>query len=607
MNSIQHLRGPDASGISGVTGEGFCCTLGHTRLAIIDRDGGVQPMTDPESGVCIVFNGEIYNHTQLRTELEGCGRTFRTRSDTEVLLSGYLVWGIQGLLERIDGMFAFAVADPVNGTLILARDPAGQKPLYYTKKAGQPLFAFASTLEALSSLPWFERETDQDALELFLCLRVIPAPHTIYRQARRLPPGCFLIHNGSTQEIKEYWSPFTIPLRQDDLPEHGLLHRYRTLLSSSLQETLVADVPVSLLLSSGVDSSSLASELSRLPERASVSAYTVGFQNKDYDESEAAVAIAGRLHLTHKVLNYDDRSFRSQLDELASMSDEPFGDPGILPALQLCRSVAAAETVAISGDGADELFGGYHTFRALRYWPAVNRFPGLSRRLCDCALQSLRPSGGPHSLAMKIERMSHGLGHPDAMAFARWLCIFSPDETASLLGKQNSDVFSAFVSGALSGLPHEDPVSMMCRIYFRLFLPGVLEKMDRASMRHSLEIRAPFLQRRMLEFGLSLPPHFKLRHGTTKYIMRRSLEDHVPKTLTAGKKGFLPPLAAFFADREDSRTSAMLTDACDGFGLERRPVLTMLDEHRQMQRDHSDRLWLIYQLALFRRKTAGSK
>jgi asparagine synthase (glutamine-hydrolysing) len=576
-------------------------------LAIIDRAGGSQPMTDPESGASLVFNGEIYNHPHLRKELESAGCLFRSRSDTEVLLQGYLVWGIEALLQRIDGMFAFAIADPRQQLLVLARDPAGQKPLYYTEGTGRHDFAFASTLKALSTVPWFNREIDNAALELFLNLRVIPAPYSIYRNTRKLPPGSYLVRDADSTVVKEYWSPFDVPLRSNQPAEGELREEYRSLLRSTLSETLVSDVPVSLLLSSGVDSASLACELARLPQRDEVTAYTVGFPEGGYDESGAAAGIARQLKLGHRILAFNDTTFAEQVETLGEITDEPFGDPSILPSLGLCRTVAANSRVAIGGDGADELFGGYPTFGILRYWPLVNRFPALSRSLCSAAAAILPESGVAHSAKLKLERLQHGLGYPDRQAFARWLCIFSPEETALLLGRQNIETLSEFVASQIPDNEHMDPVNLMCRSYFRIFLPGVLEKMDRSSMHYSLETRAPFLQRRMVEFALSLPPQLKVHRGTTKFLMRNSLADYLPRQVVqAPKKGFLPPLAAQFAGSWGTDQTTLLTSACDSIGIDRHRIPALLNEHRSGRRDHSQRLWLIHQLGLFLRNQGYS-
>lgn len=557
-------------------------------------------MASPVTGVSLVFNGEIYNHLQLRSELQTTGRIFRTHSDAEVLLHGYDTWGITGLLDRIDGMFAFALADPRERRLILARDHAGQKPLYYTEGPAKPLFAFASTLKALSSLPWFDRQLDRTALELYFNLRVIPAPYSIYKRTRKLPAGCYLVYDGNLVSVKEYWSPFTPSLRNDRPAENSIREEYRSVLRATLSETLIADEPVSLLLSSGVDSSSLACELARLPVKDQVTSFTVSFPSKLYDESKTASAIARILQLKHRVLDFAGEDFADQIETLRESMDEPFGDPSILPSLQLCRTVANAGRVAISGDGADELFGGYPTFSVLRYWPLINHFPGFSRFLGNGVAHILHPSGSAYSLSRKIRQLSHGLGYPDRMAFARWLCVFSPEEAAALLGRQEQPVFPEFVESQLIGLPEEDNVSMMCRSYFRLFLPGVLEKMDRASMHYSLETRVPFLQRRMVAFALSLPPQFKMRRNTTKYLMRSSLAETLPSRVAyAEKMGFLHPLAAQFAGNWGAGLTRMLADACDSLGIDRENILTLLEEHRSLRADHASRLWLIFQLALF--------
>jgi asparagine synthase (glutamine-hydrolysing) len=313
------------------------------------------------------------------------------------------------------------------------------------------------------------------------------------------------------------------------------------------------------------------------------------------------------MKLNHRTLTFSETAFESQLETLSHMADEPFGDPSILPSLGLCRTVANNSRVAIGGDGADELFGGYPTFGILRYWPAVNRFPALSRSLCNVAGHLLPVSGAAHSAALKLDRFKQGLGYPDKQAFARWLCVFSPEETARLLGRRDTDTFAGFVASQIPDSENMDPVSLMCRSYFRLFLPGVLEKMDRASMHYSLETRAPFLQRRMVEFALSLPPLFKVHRGTTKILMRRSLADYLPAQIAnAPKKGFLPPLAAQFAGSWGAGQTALMTNACDCFGIDRDRLLAMLNEHRAGRCDHSQRLWLIHQLGLFIRNQGGS-
>jgi len=608
MNGIQRRRGPDDTGVTETAGEGFLAILGHTRLAILDRAGGAQPMTCSESGVSLTFNGEIYNHPALRRELEAAGGVFRTRSDSEVLLQGYLAWGIEGLLRRLDGMFAFAISDPRERILLLARDPAGQKPLYYAKGTQKPDFAFASTLKALATVPWFDHEIDRTALELFLDLRVIPAPYSIYRNARRLPPGSYLHFDGTAATVTEYWSPFSIPVRSEEQDERELEDEYRGLLGSSLAETLAADVSVSLLLSSGIDSASLACELSRLPQRDTVTAYTVGFPDRGFDETAGASAIATHLGLQHRVLAFGDLPLSEQLSTLRETVDEPFGDPSLLPTLSLCRTVAANSRVAIGGDGADELFGGYPTFPLLRYWPTINRFPNAARFLCRQALPFLSSRSRGHSAAMKVERLALGLGEKDHHAFANWLCIFPPAESARLLGNSSDTLFRDFVDSSIGPLPVDDPVNSMSRIYFRLFLPGVLEKMDRASMQYSLETRAPFLQRRMVEFALSLPAHFKVRNGQTKYLVRSSLANRLPGQITgAAKKGFLPPLAGFFSGPIGEELSAPFPATCDRFGMDRKLIQAMLAEHHSGRRDHSQRLWLICQLGFFLQNEKGTR
>lgn len=602
MNNIQYSRGPDDRGVSDIKVADFFCTFGHTRLSIIDHGGGGQPMIY-ENKIMLVFNGEIYNYLSLRRELETIGTVFKSHSDTEVVLHGYRIWGVEGLLKKIDGMFAFAVADQVNGRIVLARDPAGQKPLYFSRSKSNSCFVFASTLRALTSLPWFDFEIDRTAVELFLSLRVVPAPYSIYRNTCKLSPGSYLIFDGRTITIKEFWSPSAVPIRRDNHTESELLDEYRSVLKSTLKDTLIADSPVSLLLSSGIDSTSLARELGSLPERDEVTAYTMGFQSGAYDESKSASMVARSTGLKHEILNFDGTSIEEELETFSSILDEPFGDPSLLPSLRLCRAVADKTKVAITGDGADELFGGYPTFSILPYWPILNKLSFLSRPLCTFGQHLLPRSEHPYSLANKARRLSHGFGQSDAMAFASWLCVFPPTEAAELLGHRKSDVFSTFISSQCCS-EQVDPVTMMCQLYFRLFLPGVLEKMDRASMNYSLEIRAPFLQRRMLEFAFSLPPQFKVRHGVTKYIMRKSLSDETYRNIAnAPKKGFTPPLNTLFLGARTVDIIKFMTDACDSFGIDRHRVLAMLQDHRTGRYNYSAQLWQILVLGLFLRNS----
>lgn len=602
MNKLQHKRGPDGRGVRDIKVADFYCTFGHTRLSIIDHDGGAQPMI-VENETMLVFNGEIYNYLSLRKELEVAGTVFRSRSDTEVVLHGYRVWGIEGLLKKIDGMFAFAVADQRNGRIVLARDPAGQKPLYFSRSKGNSCFAFASTLRALTSLPWFDFDINRTALELFLNLRVVPAPYSIYRNTFKLSPGCYLVFDGRTDFLKEFWSPFDINIRGDYYSERELLDEYRFVLKSSLQQTLTADVPVSLLLSSGVDSTSLALELGSLPDRADVTAYTVAVQGAGYDESTGAKAAARSIGLKHEVLEFYGTSMENELNTFGDIIDEPFGDPSILPSIRLCRTVADKARVAITGDGADELFGGYPTFNILSCWPFLKRFSPLIKPLCTAGQYFLSWSDKPHSLDMKLRRLSHGFAYDGSMSFASWLCIFSPKEAAELLGNKTSDVFPTFASDQICST-QLDPVSMMCRLYFRLFLPGVLEKMDRAAMHFSLETRTPFLQRRMMEFAFSLPPRFKVHRGVTKYLMRKSLSNNLPRGIAySPKKGFLPPMGALFSHMRDPDMTAFLLEACDNFGIDKIKIMGLIRDHNCGRRNVSEQLWLIFVLGMFLRNS----
>ncbi len=599
-NSMMY-RGPDDHGVYNIQGSDFNLCLGHCRLAILDLTGNRQPMVSPITGTAVTFNGEIYNFRSLKTELENLGYQFITSGDTEVLVHGYDAWGMEGLIHRIDGMYAFALWDHRLSQLFLARDPAGQKPLLYSRGPDGQM-AFASTMTALRLVQWFTSDIDLEALELFLCLRYVPAPKTVFKNVRKVRPGEVLCWRNHELRTLLRFDPLDTLGRV--IPQQGNWElEFAVRLEQCVQECLVADVPVSLLLSSGLDSAVIAEALSGMKRAVAVRCFTAGFAGTGEDETPRAAQLTSILNLEHTTLSVDGEAMHKAFQDLGLQMDEPFGDPSAVPALAICSLVAQQAKVAIGGDGGDELFCGYQTFQAITPWQWMRRVPalGLARMLTTL----LPVSDDPYSSRVKAERFFYGLGHPPARAFVRWLCHFSPEQAGLLLGTDGGAVDR--LADSESPTADLDPMTLMSVLYFRIFLPSVLEKMDRSSMHHSLETRAPLLQKSILALGFSMPWQLKFYRGTTKVLLRNYMSRRVPHLdWKAPKRGFLPPLAQWMRNGFETRIKQSVQDGLFSNYLDRKQLDGILQEHEMGRVNHSQRLWIIYSLGLFLARMQGN-
>ncbi|HLO78498.1 MAG TPA: asparagine synthase (glutamine-hydrolyzing) [Magnetospirillum sp.] len=563
-------RGPDDAGVWSDDAAGVA--LGFRRLAILDLSPhGHQPMESRDGRWVVTFNGEIYNHGQLRARLEPA--TWRGHSDTEVLLEAVSRWGVEKALSSFDGMFAIALWDRFERTLYLARDRIGEKPLYWAKCGGA--FMFGSELKALKRHPAFDRAIDRDALDAYLRLGWVPAPHTIYSQASKLPPGSMMIVTADSQLIRPYWSATERAQAVAGSFTGGrdaAAERLNQLLRASVSLRMQADVPVGVFLSGGVDSSLTAAIMQELSS-GPIHTFTVGFEQKGYDESPYARAVADHLGTTHTELRVGDDEALALVPRLPAIWDEPFADPAQLPTCLLAEVTRRQVTVALSGDGADELFGGYGIYRSIPTdWRRLGATPAWTRALAKglAALPSspVNAVAGLAALAGRKRRSYPGY---------RLRKTFETQAAASipqLLGLHYSRWrgMPSLVPGARAAdtvftdparQPRlADPALTVMVMDALGYLPDDLcVKTDRATMAASLEARLPFLDHAVVEFAWSLPTAMKIDGTTGKAVLRDVLYHYVPRQLVdRPKMGFEVPIGRWLNGRLQGWADDLLSE-----------------------------------------------
>jgi asparagine synthase (glutamine-hydrolysing) len=538
-------RGPD--------GEGFhhdpahAVFLGHRRLAIIDRAGGQQPMWNETGDVAVIANCEIYNHLELRRELMARGHRFKSsHSDTEVLVHGYEEWGAD-LPSRLDGMFAFAIYDRARQRLLLARDRCGEKPLYYAQARG--LFLFASELSALAGHRSFRAELDPLGLQKYFAHGFFPAPHTALRQARKVPAGhrLRLQLNGGAPHVDAYWNfelepaPSVTPAREAELAEE-----LRGLLRQAVSRRLMSDVPLGIFLSGGVDSCAILALAAELRPPGSIDTFTIGFNEPSFDESAPARQMAEFIGSRHHHESLDLHDASRLAPAVLGRLDEPLGDASLVATFLLSRFARQGVTVALGGDGGDELFAGYDPIAAIRYAEIYQKaVPQSWRQPLARLVQRLPISRGYMGLDFRLRRALAGVALRPAMWNPAWLGPAQAEEIAELFRAPVAaeDLYSEAIT-----LWQRDakltPLERTLEFYTRLYLPdNILTKLDRASMMHGLEARAPFLDPDVVDFARRLPTDLKFRRGQRKYILKRAMQGLVPDNLLQRRKqGFGVPL-----------------------------------------------------------------
>ena len=546
MTAALMHRGPDDSGFH-VDAE-HAVHLGFRRLSIIDVAGGQQPMWNEDDTVCVLFNGEIYNQAELRDALLAAGHRFRSdHSDTEVLVHGYEQWG-EDLRVRLNGMFAFVIGDRERRRLFAARDRFGEKPFYYTARPG--FFAFASELSALIKHPAVDRTLDQRALQKFFAYGYIPAPNALYCGARKLPGGCSLTLDlaGSRLQVRRYWC-FAITA-DEHAPEDrtgDLTEELRALLDTAVKRRLVSDVPLGVFLSGGIDSSMVLALAARHRTPAGLDTFTIGFNEASFDETPYAREVAAAIGTRHHERILDFATARRLAEEVLSRLDEPTGDASILPTYLLSTFARETVTVALSGDGGDELFAGYDPFAALAPATWYDRMVPQPVHLLLTRMVGLLPRANTNmSLDFKLRRTLMGLSYPPQVRLPIWMSPLEPSRMGALFDTPMSteELYSEAIE-AWDQTRAANPVDRTLEFFTNFYLQDdILTKTDRAAMMVSLEARAVFLDNDVVDFCAGLPHGYKYRRGVRKYLLKRAAKGLVPPSvLKRAKKGFGIPFA----------------------------------------------------------------
>ena len=588
MNAALAHRGPDDEGTW--VDESHRVFLGHRRLSIVDIGGGHQPMWTEDGQLGVVFNGEIYNHLELRKQLSALGCVFQSdHSDTEVLLHGYRCWG-PDFCNRLNGMWAFVLYDRRNGQLFCSRDRFGKKPFFYTLRSGT--FLFASELSAIMRHPAAVASVSRKSLQKYFAYGYIPAPHTLYEGVHKLPGGHSLTFDVASQriEVKKYWDfviePFeSVPAN----PEREWGERLVELLSAAVKRRLMGDVPLGFFLSGGLDSSSIVALATRHIDRSLIHTFSIGFEEASFDESRYSAEMARHLGTQHHLDVLSLEKAAALLPEIVAKLDEPMGDPSLLPTYLLCKHTREKVTVALGGDGADELFAGYDPFRALRAAELYGRFvPRPLHTAVKLLMSRLPVSHANMSFDFKIKRTLRGLSHPPRLWCPVWMGPLDPRELADLFNEplDVEDVYSEAIE-QWDACRQPNLVDKVLQFYTKLYLQDdILVKVDRASMMNSLEARAPYLDIEVVDFVRRIPSHYKYRNGETKYLLKKALESVLPHSvLYRAKKGFGIPIGSWLEQ------GLLPIDPGALPGLDKRFVEGRLDAHRKGRRDERAFLW----------------
>lgn len=587
------LRGPDAGGIY----VGGNVALGHRRLSIIDLGTGDQPMYSSDRSTVIAFNGEIYNFQELRSELEAEGMTFSSQSDTEVILNVYKKYGIEKTLELLEGMFAFALYDIETKELYIARDKFGEKPLYVWDQGEQ--LCFASELKAFApDLSQFK--IDYKALNYFLALDYIPAPYTIYQEIRKMRPGYYWRINvkGDKEEKCYFDLKESISGENNKITFEEAQHKLRDLLTESVKRRMVSDVPMGAFLSGGVDSSIICTLMSQLSDEP-VNTFSIGFKEKDYDESERARLVAEHIGAKHTEYILDYRDVVKELDEIITYYDEPFGDSSAIPSFYVAKLAREEVKVVLTGDCADELFAGYEKYLGRYYVERYRKLPVWVKNCIVAVANRIPYNSYTNNFLRKVKKVTDNAEREDFDLYYHLMCLgFQDEEREKLLGpeiyrdikpeiKEKYDSFSR-----LSVLGKEQCTDVQVVLEGDMFV-----KIDRACMKSSLENRAPFIDSGILKFALQLPSDYRLKGKSKKYILKEAFKDILPRrTGKFSKRGFGVPVDYWFRNElKDKLEKVLSLDFIERQGIfNYDAVQKLLSDHLSGRENHKTRLWNLY-------------
>lgn len=607
MNESQFHRGPDEGGVHLEPG----IALGHRRLSIIDLSTGQQPLYNEDESVCVVFNGEIYNYQELIPQLQALGHVFRTRSDTEVIVHAWESWG-EDCVKRFRGMFAFALWDRGRQTLFLARDRLGVKPLHYALLPGG-LFLFGSELKSLLAHPDFPRDVDPMAVEEYFALGYAAEPRTVFRQARKLEPGHTLtIRRGCAPAApREFWDVrFTLdnPITPDDACVE-LDQR----LAESVRLRMISEVPLGAFLSGGVDSSAVVAAMAQLSSDP-VNTCSIAFDDPKFNESEFAKTVADRYRTNHHLETVKSDDF-DLIDTLARLYDEPYADSSAIPTYRVCQLARRHVTVALSGDGGDETFGGYRRYRMHLIEERMrSRIPAGFREPVFGLLGRLYPKADWAPRVFRAKTTFEGLARSPVQAYFHSVSIlrgpmrqrlFSDRLKSELAGYGAYEVFQRHARRAET----EDALALIQYLDYKTYLVGDINtKVDRASMAHSLEVREPLMDHELVEWMATLPSSHKISGSQGKYLLKKAFEPRLPaEVLYRPKMGFSVPLARWFRGplKQRVRNAVLGSRLADTGWFNHDYLRHLVDAHQNGTHDYSAPLWTLLMFEAFLRQSLG--
>jgi asparagine synthase (glutamine-hydrolysing) len=610
--AIQH-RGPDDAGskVFSIPGTDLSLTMVHRRLSIIDLShAGHQPMANEDDTVWIIFNGEIYNFQSLRSKLQAAGHKFRSKTDTETIIHGYEEWGDE-IIHRLHGMFALAIWDACKRRLLLARDRVGKKPLFYY--AGIQKFFFGSEIKALLASEEVPAKPDSIALHDYLTYLYFPAPQTAFEGIRKLPPATILtleVGAGDTLTRRQriFWDPVEAAGSAPEINERQAIDRARDLMDEAVCRRLMTDVPLGVFLSGGLDSGAITAFAAK-NSRQAVKTFSIGFGgSQHFDEIELANQVAGRFGSDHTVLQVDARCAEHVVTVVRHF-DEPFGNPTAILEYLLTKHMREHVTVALSGDGGDEAFGGYVRYAGASLAQRYRSLPSfVTRGLLARMAKLLRDDAKGRHGYRRVREFLESAWMPQQEMYLQWVGYFSNDEKRDMYTPEFASLVAARDSGDfLRELFRRgetlDPLNRLGYVDMASFLSGnCLEYGDRMSMANSLEVRCPFTDHHILEFGLSIPFSFKYRGGQTKWIVREAMKGILPDTVLRKKKtGFNPPMPEWINRELKPLISALLSRrAVERRGIFRPDAVTMLlQDHFSGKRDHGVKIWGLLMLEVW--------
>lgn len=595
LDSLSH-RGPDGSGVWGYEWDRWFVRLGHRRLSIIDLEGGKQPLGNHDGSLQITFNGEIFNFLEIKPLLEAKGYSFRTTSDTEVLVQQYAELGVDGL-ESLNGMFAFALWDKKQETLLLARDRVGIKPLYYSLLPSGGI-VFASELTSLLKHPHVGHTLRQSAVEEYFFSDYINSPNAVFSEVRKLPPAHYLQwKNGKITGPTPYWKLSSIKPKERLSSEEELAEELWQVLTRAVKRQLISDVPVGLFLSGGMDSSVITAIAQKSTDRT-LKSFTIKFEDRDFDESEHALKVAKHLGTEHIVETITEETMLKTIDRALDSLDEPLADHSILPTFLLSEVAARSVKVVLTGDGGDELWAGYQSYFGHQLAEIYRVVPNIVQEnllLPSLALLPMRSSY--QSLEWKIKRFLNRWEVDPFRRHLRWMANTDLSRLETLFSNFGAD--TSLFREAYARFSQCKYNSLLA-LDFHTYLPGsVLTKVDRASMKNSLETRPPFLDSEFIEWSYSLPFEYKLKMGKGKYLLRKAAARYLPEEILARpKKGFSIPLARWLSGPLAPRVERFLKESPLwelGF-IDQRALQSLYHALKDKKEDTSKTIWAAFVL-----------